>query len=392
MKHFELKPRPWLNGRASAAYLAIALAHLAVALSPAHAFGKQSTANLQDQTITVEALPVAHFEKAHPDKTTFGKLEWRGGLVLSAATPFFGGWSGLTMDRDGSRLLAVSDSGVWMTGQLTYEGARPTGIAGVRIGALRGLDGRSFKRRGEIDAEGVALLQGTLSNGEVLVSFERDHRIVRYPVTSQGVGVPSAGLAMPADTRTLEPNKSLEAVCIVQAGREQGSIVTFAERNPAKDSHHVGWMRPPILGRGALKNAKNPPTWTALSLKAIDGYDLTDCAGLPNGYILVLERRYRVSYGDPLTGPRMRIRQLTQAELVSGGVMGGETLLDVGTGHEIDNMEGLAVHTDAKGTTVVTLISDDNFNAYLQRTILLQFALMERAPAATLPTAAAADK
>ena len=38
-------------------------------------------------------------------------------------------------------------------------------------------------------------------------------------------------------------------------------------------------------------------------------------------------------------------------------------------------MEGLAAHTDAKGATVLTLISDDNFNSYLQRTILLQFAL-----------------
>ena len=42
---------------------------------------------------------------------------------------------------------------------------------------------------------------------------------------------------------------------------------------------------------------------------------------------------------------------------------------------EIDNMEGLAVHTGARGETVLTLISDDNFNALLQRTILLQFTL-----------------
>ena len=42
---------------------------------------------------------------------------------------------------------------------------------------------------------------------------------------------------------------------------------------------------------------------------------------------------------------------------------------------EIDNMEGLAVHTNAAGEIIVTMISDDNFNKGLQRTLLLQFAL-----------------
>ena len=38
-------------------------------------------------------------------------------------------------------------------------------------------------------------------------------------------------------------------------------------------------------------------------------------------------------------------------------------------------MEGLAVHRDADGETVLTLISDDNFSP-LQRTLLLQFTLV----------------
>ena len=41
-------------------------------------------------------------------------------------------------------------------------------------------------------------------------------------------------------------------------------------------------------------------------------------------------------------------------------------------------MEGLALHTGARGETVLTLISDDNFNHFLQRNILLQFALVEK--------------
>ena len=40
-------------------------------------------------------------------------------------------------------------------------------------------------------------------------------------------------------------------------------------------------------------------------------------------------------------------------------------------------MEGLAVHRGAGGETVLSLISDDNFNHFLQRTVFLQFTLHE---------------
>jgi hypothetical protein len=39
-------------------------------------------------------------------------------------------------------------------------------------------------------------------------------------------------------------------------------------------------------------------------------------------------------------------------------------------------MEGLGVHRTAQGETVLTLVSDDNFSN-LQRTLLLQFTLLE---------------
>jgi hypothetical protein len=45
--------------------------------------------------------------------------------------------------------------------------------------------------------------------------------------------------------------------------------------------------------------------------------------------------------------------------------------------YQIDNMEGLSVHTDADGAVVLTLVSDDNFNHFLQRTVLLQFRLVD---------------
>jgi hypothetical protein len=39
-------------------------------------------------------------------------------------------------------------------------------------------------------------------------------------------------------------------------------------------------------------------------------------------------------------------------------------------------MEGIAVHRTAGGETILTIVSDDNFS-FLQRSLLLQFALAE---------------
>ena len=48
-------------------------------------------------------------------------------------------------------------------------------------------------------------------------------------------------------------------------------------------------------------------------------------------------------------------------------------------------MEGLAVSRGRGGETLLTLISDNNFNTVLQRTIILQFALAEPKSAKARP-------
>ncbi len=54
----------------------------------------------------------------------------------------------------------------------------------------------------------------------------------------------------------------------------------------------------------------------------------------------------------------------------------GPSIFDADLGHEIDNMEGLDVHRNEDGDIVLTMVSDDNFSL-LQRTLLLQFTLVE---------------
>ncbi len=42
--------------------------------------------------------------------------------------------------------------------------------------------------------------------------------------------------------------------------------------------------------------------------------------------------------------------------------------------HTVDNMEAITVHTNKHNETIITLLSDDNFNSF-QKTLIMQFAL-----------------
>jgi hypothetical protein len=163
---------------------------------------------------------------------------------------------------------------------------------------------------------------------------------------------------MPAEAARMPTNQGLEAVAVVQAGPLKGSVVAFAERFTRGSGYHTGWVW--VSG-----------TPQRFQLQDVDGFDITDAAGLPDGGLLVLERYFRWT-----AGVHMRIRRLAPGEIKPGARLRGEVVFQADSSYEIDNMEGLAVHRGARGETVVSLISDDNFNRVLQRTVFLQFTLI----------------
>ena len=316
--------------------------------------------------IAVRATPIAAFDKENPAATRFGKLTWRGGLVLRSATPSFGGWSGLALGADGKQLLAVSDAGTWMTAHIVYEGGKPTALKSARIGPLKSLSGQPLSRSRDRDAEALTLVKGTVAKGRLLISFEHNHRVGLFDIGKSGISAPRRYLSLSAVTKHLGGNSGLEGLAILQGGRFKGSLVAFSERLIGGTGALTGW----IWVNGKPERFK---------LNNGGAFSVTDAAPLPDGGLLVLERRFRWS-----EGVKARLRLIRAHELRPGATITGELLLDAGVNHQIDNMEGLAVHKGAAGEIIVTMISDDNFNRVLQRTILLQFAL-KRADVASAP-------
>jgi len=72
----------------------------------------------------------------------------------------------------------------------------------------------------------------------------------------------------------------------------------------------------------------------------------------------------------------MRIRRVPLAAIQEGAIVDGPPLVEADLAYQVDNMEGIGVHRNAQGETVLTLVSDDNFSP-IQRSLLLQFTLVE---------------
>lgn len=314
------------------------------------------------QPIAVTARVLPHFQKSGSDHSKFGALTWRGGIELSSPSRHFGGWSGLRVSPDGTRLLAVSDAGVWMRGDIAYEKSKPIGLERTFIAPLKALSGQKLRRTRDRDAEAIALLSGTLKSGKALIAFEQNDRVGIFAIAKGQLKKPARYLKLPSLVRNKLGRDGVEALTVFKGGRYKGAILFFLEETKDARGDHHGWL---------MHKGRASPIW----LKDIGGFAVTDCVGLSDGSIVVLERRFRWS-----EGVKMRLRRLKGADIKPGARLVGETLLEADMGYQIDNMEGVAAHRDENGTTVLTLISDNNFNPFLQRTVLLQFALAEKKP------------
>jgi hypothetical protein len=304
--------------------------------------------------IEVRARPILSFEPRDPSRHRFGQLEFRGGVELTSPYKEFGGVSAIRVRPDGAHFLALTDQGRWLRGRITYDGIRPTGIADAEMAPILGADGRPLAARRWYDTESIAE-----DDGIVYVGIERVHQIVRLDYAKHGLLARGQPIPVPPGFKQLPSNGSIEALEFVPKGLPlAGTLIAISERG----YDEAGNLKAFLIG------GPSPGTFT---VKRSDDFDISDCALLLPGELLILERRYSLWRGVAL-----RIRRIPLASIKPGALVDGPVVVLADMGYEIDNMEGLSVHRTAAGDTVLTLISDDNFSA-IQRTILLQFTLVE---------------
>jgi hypothetical protein len=273
--------------------------------------------------------------------------------VVSSPDRNFGGISGIDF-LDADTVLMVGDSGSVVRARLVHANGRLTGIADAEIDTLFP-DGDMSKQ--VTDAEDVALDPRDRGHG-VLVRERQANAMLTFRLDDERP-VHFAPKIVGAPNVLLRSDGGLESATYGPSGSPlAGEILTIAEHPPHGETDFPAW----IAGVGEFRIARH------------DDFDVSSARFLPKGDLILLERRYGLSWRIG-----MRLRRIADAAdqiIEPGARLDGEILIEAGMASQIDNMEGLAVSLDRAGRTILTLVSDDNFNI-LQRTLILQFALSE---------------
>ena len=266
----------------------------------------------------------------------------------------FGGLSGLLIAGDGASFVAISDRGQWFRGKLTYRDGRLAALTDVETAPIRGPDGAAYSSRARFDSESL-----TEHAGRYCIGVERQNEIVCFDYAKQGLLARGQTIPGPPVVKTFPNNQGLEALVGVSAGHElAGALIAISERSLDSGGNIVA-----VIIDG--------PRPGSFSIKRTEDYDVSDAALMPSGDLLLLERHFSL-----LRGISVRIRRLLQRDIRPGAVVDGAILIEADLGYQLDNMEGIAAHRSPSGETIITLVSDNNFSM-LQRTLLLQFALVE---------------
>lgn len=242
--------------------------------------------------------------------------------------------SDLKLTGDGG-FVSVSDIGDLARGRLRLDtDGRLIGLDGFQVRRLTLGDGAPISRKPEGDAEGLALT----ANGDLLVSFERDHRIWNY-------GPLAALRARPETMRRPDfpfaENDGMEALAVSGDG-----WLVAGEAGGVWDCSAAGC---------AVLTAP-PEAPIPFHDYRITGVD-RDPAG--DGWFVVQR-----SFGFP-GGLRARVRRMA----ADGSL--GPVLVELKLPGTTDNFEGIAAERRGDRTRIY-ILSDDNDFA-LQRTMMLAF-------------------
>lgn len=333
------------HGLAARLFLAIALAACLIC---------EPTRAEPAQDIDLAYLPVDRF-RLGSDETRFGPMEFVGGFEMRSPQGRFDQLSSMRFLTPGVDFIGVADHGYWFFGAIERDGDQiPIGMSAFSMQRMQGADGEPLLDKHYADAEGLSVHDGVAT-----VSFERAHRVEEFALQPGDMGPPLGSVDFLIPSEELRYNGGMETV--VRAPDDshlEGARLVVAERSVNEE----GNLFAAILGgpeRGLFFVARS------------DGFDVTDGVFLPDGDLLLLERRFTLP-----RGVAMRIRRIGGETIRAGALVDGPVLYEADMTHQIDNMESIDWWRRDDGALILALMSDDNQSA-LQRTLYLEFVLLD---------------
>ncbi len=278
-----------------------------------------------------------------PDERRIGSLTFLGGVALHSDDGAFGGFSSLSVRGD--RFVLLSDGGNIVRFRMDARFA----IGDVAFDNLPAGPGRGWSKRSR-DSESMTLDPA----GRAWIGFENFNEIWRY---APGLRLPAVGAAPPAMAKW-DSNGGPESLVRLRDGR----MLTIAETQQLPGSEaRVALMfasDPVAMPRRGVRFGYLPPA----------GFDPSDATQLPDGRIMVLNRRL----APPLAWSAA-LTLIDPAGIRPGAIVRGREIARLAPPLTVDNFEGLAA-TREGGATILWIVSDDNLFP-LERTLLLKFRL-----------------
>ncbi|MGI3186843.1 esterase-like activity of phytase family protein [Nioella aestuarii] len=253
-----------------------------------------------------------------------------GAFSIRSEHPMVGGLSAVEITGGGTGLVALSDRGALIRGQITRdETGRVVALALAEPEILADRNGDLAGRNGR-DSEGLAIAD----DGRIFLSFEGDHRVVLHHAHGDTILPAAEGFA------AFQPNASLEALAV----GADGTLYTLPERSGDGD---------PGFPLFRYLNGAWDESWSIPR----DGRFLPVGADFDDqGRFYLLERDFSMLFGFA--------NQIRQFEVTSAGMSGGVTVWQSPYGG-FSNLEGLSVWRDPQGRLVASMVSDDNFSPIL---------------------------
>lgn len=264
-----------------------------------------------------------------PATRTNGRLTWLAGARIESDDPMVGGFSALSVK--GSRFTLLNDGGNFAEFMLGRKGQ----ATNVRFGELPDGPGTGWEKR---DRDSESLAVG--GDGTLWVGFERANAVWRY---APGF-VRAEASARPTAMRRWDSNGGPESLVRLHDGR----FVSFSE-----DSK---WRGRPGIAAVLFPGDPTAHSEAAARFSYISepGYAVSDATTLPNGDIIVLERRWLL----PLRF-QSRLALVKPAALKPGALVRGVELGRIVDPWPTENYEGV-IATHEGEVTILWLVSDND--------------------------------
>lgn len=313
----------------------------------------------------ITLVPIA-LNPLKPAQRRIGALDYVAGWELRSLNTDFGGISSMLVEPEG-RVLALSDGGTLFSFSLRQASRQSAAIGSDGTGGWKDfiapLPGSAAEDSEKSYRDAESLVRDPQS-GRFWVGFEDSNRIVRY-----GAGLARAERGYrPKVMRGWPANSGAEAMVLLSGQR----FLVFSENEEISDGVTQALLftgDPTDPNAAVMRFGYRPPK----------GYSVTDATLLPDGRLIILNRRFTL-----LEGVSARITVADPADIGPNAVLEGRLIAGIDPPLNVDNMEAIAVTREGIGSgsasganaedIMIWIASDNNFNT-VQRSLLMKFRL-----------------